>query len=92
MIDKEYIEKNINLIFDVEKRNIRNNKIFHYVETFSEANITKKDGSVPIRYPARPPRPPLVDMELNPNERFVLEWDTYTYLKKLYSRIFIRNR
>ena len=84
MVDKEYIEKNINLIFDVEKHNIKNNKIFHFVEVSSEADIKTKDGSVPIRYAARPP---LVDMELNPNDNFKLEWDTYTYLKKLYNKI-----
>jgi len=85
MIDKEYIEKNINLIFDVEKRNIRNNKIFHYVEGVNETAINK-DVSKPrtIRYPARPP---LVDMKLNPNDNFTLEWDTYTFLKKLYNKV-----
>ena len=49
--------------------NIKNNKIFHFVEVSSEADIKTKDGSVPIRYAARPP---LVDMELNPNDNFKL--------------------
>jgi hypothetical protein len=84
MINREYIEKNINLIFDVEKRNIKNNKLFHYVETSSYVNTAKKDGSEPIRYTARPP---LIDMQLNPSDDYRLDWDTYTSLKKLYNKV-----
>ncbi len=86
MIDRQYLEKSINLIFDVERRNIKKNKIFHYVETFSEIDATKNDASKPIRYPANP-RPLLVDMKLNPNDNYKLDWDTYTSLKKLYNTV-----
>jgi hypothetical protein len=87
IIDKEYIEKNINLIFDVEIRNIRNNKIYHYVETASETvKINDASSSRSIRYPVNPHKP-LVDLDLSPNNSFRLEWDTYTYLKKLYNKV-----
>lgn len=86
MIDREYIKKNINLIFDVETLNIRNNKLFHYVEISSNVNTEKKDGSgaYPPRYSARPP---FVDMQLNPNGNWELQWETYTNLKKLYNKV-----
>ncbi|KKG08762.1 hypothetical protein [Methanosarcina sp. 2.H.A.1B.4] len=86
MIDREYIKKNINLIFDVETLNIRNNKLFHYVETSSDVNTEKKgsSGAYTPRYSARPP---FVDMQLNPNGNWELQWETYTNLKKLYNKV-----
>jgi hypothetical protein len=42
MVDREYIEKNIDIIFDFEKRNLKNDKPFNYVNTFGEINVTKK--------------------------------------------------
>ncbi|TFH04543.1 MAG: hypothetical protein E4H06_02750, partial [Methanosarcina sp.] len=84
MVDREYIEKNIDIIFEFEKENIKNNKIFHYVQVFKEINVTKKDGSVPPRYPLYPSR---MDLQLNPNDNWELEWDTYASLKKLYNKV-----
>lgn len=80
MVDREYIEKNIDIIFDFEKRNIKNNKPFNYVQTFREINVTKKDTP---SYPSG--RSPRMNLELNPDDNFELEWDTYIYLKKLYN-------
>ena len=36
MVDREYIEKNVNLIFEVEKRNLESGKIFHNVKDYTE--------------------------------------------------------
>ena len=82
MVDKEYIEKSINLIFDVESINIKRNKTFHYVETSSRKDSIKNEGSLPI-YSARPP---LADLQLSPNDNWELQWETYTNLKKLYNK------
>jgi hypothetical protein len=81
MADREYIEKSINLIFDIERRNIQESKIFHFVETFKEIH---KDSLVP-QYPSG--LPILMDLDLKPSVSFILEWDTYTSLKKLYNKI-----
>jgi hypothetical protein len=85
MVDREYIEKNIDIIFDFEIRNLKNNNLFHYVQTFKEINVITNDGSEPIRYPSG--RRPLMDLELNSEDSFDLEWDTYRYLKKLYTKV-----
>lgn len=85
MVDREYIEKNIDIIFDFEKENIKSNNLFHYVQTFREIVVTKKDTSGSIKYPSG--QRPLMDLQLSPNDKWELEWDTYTYLKKLYNKI-----
>ena len=85
MIDREYIEKNIDIIFNFEMRNLKNNNLFHYVQTFKEINVVTKDGSGPIRYPSG--WRPLMDLELSSEDSFDLEWDTYRYLKKLYTKV-----
>ena len=85
MVDKDYIEKNIGIIFNFEKTNIKSNNPFHYVQTFKEIDVVKTDSSRPIRYFSG--RLPLVDLQLDPNDNWKLEWDTYTYLKKLYNKI-----
>lgn len=85
MVNREYIEKNIDIIFNFEKTNIKNNSPFHYVQTFVETNIPKKDAHGPVQYPSG--RRPLMDLQLNPNDNWELKWDTYTYLKKLYNNI-----
>jgi hypothetical protein len=85
MIDREYIEKNIDIIFNFEMRNLKNNNLFHYVQTFKEINVVTKDGAGPIRYPSG--RRPLMDLELSSEDSFDLEWDTYRYLKKLYTKV-----
>jgi len=84
MVDKEYIEKSINLIFDVENRSIKRNKTFHYVETSSRKDSIKNEGSLSI--PIYPARPPLADLQLSPNDNWELQWETYTNLKKLYNK------
>lgn len=85
MINREYIEKNINIIFDFEKSNIKNNKPFHYVQTSVKTNIPKKDAHGPIRHSSS--CRPIMDLELNSDDNWELEWDTYTHLKKLYNKI-----
>jgi hypothetical protein len=85
MVNKESIEKEINLIFEVEERNIKNNKTFHYVQTSKEVEIPKTGVTALIRYSSG--SPPLMDMELHPSDNLSLEWDTYTTLKKLYNNV-----
>lgn len=85
MVDREYIEKNIDIIFDFEKENIKSNNLFHYVQTFREISCNKKDTSGPIKYPSG--QRPLMDLQLYPDDNWKLEWDTYTYLKKFYNKI-----
>lgn len=71
MVDREYIEKNIDIIFDFEKENIKNNNLFHYVQTFREIVVTKKATSGSIKYPSR--QRPLMDLQLSPNDNWELE-------------------
>lgn len=81
MINREHIEKNINIIFDIEKSNLKRGIKFFYVENF-EDEVRKMKYSGKVFYPARPP---YKDLELKPSDSFRLEWNTLTNLKKLYN-------
>ncbi|MEN6553349.1 MAG: hypothetical protein ABFC34_10760 [Methanobacterium sp.] len=83
MINREYIEKNIDIIFDIEKSNLKKGIMFSYVEG-SDESIKRMKDSNRIFYPARPP---YENLELKPSDNFRLKWDTFTNLKKLYTKI-----
>lgn len=83
MINKEYIEKNIEIIFDIEKSNLKKGKMFYYIEDLRDV-IKKQKDSNQVFYPARPS---YKNLELKSSDNFRLEWDTFTILKKLYTKI-----
>jgi hypothetical protein len=70
VVGKEEIEKKINIIFGVEERNRMKDKTFHYVEV-TERYFNEEDTK-------------RSDLQLEPEDNFVLNWDTFTTLKQLY--------
>lgn len=81
MFDNKYIENNINIIFDIEQNTFMD-KPFFYIEE----NKHIPDHLKPfIKSP--PSRAPRINLELQPEDNFRLEWDTYITLKQLYNKI-----
>ena len=70
VVGREEIERKINIIFDVEERNRMNDKTFHYVEVV-ERDFYEEDTRKS-------------DYQLEPEDNFVLNWNTFTTLKQLY--------
>lgn len=73
VVGREEIERKINTIFNVEERSRMNNKRFYYV------NVVEND--IYQAYVRK------MDFELEPEDNFVLQWDTFTTLKQLYISI-----
>ncbi|HZK71266.1 MAG TPA: hypothetical protein VFD03_07075, partial [Clostridia bacterium] len=76
MVGKEELKKKIDTIFDIERRNRRNNIKFHYEE------VIKNDYISSILTGEK--RLPRKDFFLKPEDNFKLYWDTFTTLKQLY--------
>ena len=77
VVGRVEIEKKINIIFDVEERNRRNNNRFYYKEVGSNIGSIYKSVTGETYHPRK-------DFQLKPEDNFILYWDTFTTLKKLY--------
>jgi len=82
MFDSKYLQEKLDIIFNVERNSIMQNKSFHYIE---KDEFSTSDPSKPfIKSPAIEP---LMDLQLRKSDSFYLQWPTYVTLKKLYNKI-----
>lgn len=77
MFNEKYIQDRIDIIFNVEKDNLKNNKKFHYFEKFNPPNFGPQTLNRRLKS----------DFDLTSNDDFYLEWKAYRTLKQLYNKI-----